>query len=204
MKTQLFSNENYSIVKGCKKDLYNIAEFVVRQNYIHHVGKFNKNIQEEIWDIYHEEFKYFESSNLYIAKDNNGDIIGCIRTIKWNFVDVLPIQKIFNINLCNLIARFSNPIFWHIGRFAINSKSNTSRLTLFKQLMTFAIKPICAHPNNYFVAECDSKLLYTMNLLGMKTRKLSEGIFYLGSETIPVYSNREGLMEFYNKHKYLC
>lgn len=204
MNAYLFSNENYSITKGYKKDLYKIAEFVVKQNYIHHVGEYDKNIQQQIGEVYDEEYEYIRNSELFIAKDNKENIIGCIRTLKWNYIDSLPIEKIFNIDLKELIDKFSNPTFWHIGRFAINSKSNISNLTLFKQLMTFAIKPICSAPNNYFIAECDSKLLYIMELLGMKTQRLSEGIFYLGSETIPVYSNRDGLIDFYNKHKYLC
>lgn len=38
-----------------------------------------------------------------------------------------------------------------------------------------------------------------MGLLGIDTVRLGEGVHYLGSETIPVYSTRKGLLNFYHK-----
>lgn len=67
--------------------------------------------------------------------------------------------------------------------------------------MIYAITPICEQQNSYMIAECDSKLLRVMGLLGISTVRLGSGVHYLGSETIPVYSNRMGLMSFYYKYK---
>jgi len=49
--------------------------------------------------------------------------------------------------------------YWHIGRFAIAKDSEISTLTLFKQLMALAVKPIVEDKYSYMIAEIDSKLL---------------------------------------------
>jgi len=50
-------------------------------------------------------------------------------------------------------------------------------------------------------AECDSKLLRTLNLLGVKTQIIGKPITYLGSETIPIKLTYRGTIDFYNKNK---
>jgi hypothetical protein len=42
-----------------------------------------------------------------------------------------------------------------------------------------------------------------MNIMGIKTKVVGESINYLGSETIPVAMDYDGLIDFYNKHKAL-
>jgi hypothetical protein len=73
-------------------------------------------------------------------------------------------------------------------------------VSLFKQLMAYAIHPIYQEQDGFMIAECDSKLLRVMNLLGIKTVRLSNGLNYLGSETIPVYADKKGLTAFYQKY----
>ena len=50
--------------------------------------------------------------------------------------------------------------------------------------------------NSIAFAECDSKLLRVMNLMGIKADVIGDSINYLGSETIPVSMNYEGLKGF--------
>ena len=53
------------------------------------------------------------------------------------------------------------------------------------------------------IAETDSKLLKVMNTLGIETVRLGHSINYLASETIPVYSSKNGLLLFYNHYENL-
>jgi hypothetical protein len=67
--------------------------------------------------------------------------------------------------------------------------------------MICAIAPICEQKNGIAFAECDSKLLRIMNLLGIKAKVIGTSVHYLGSETIPIAMNYDGLKEFYNNNK---
>lgn len=182
--------------------IFDLAKFVVDENFSHHA---DNNLPEEyandIKSICNEEAKYYNDSEIYVSKNDLGSISGAIRVLKWNYIDELPIQKIFGINpLLALRSPKINDIY-HIGRFAI-SKTTTDK-NLFKKLMVLAITPICKEEGNIAFAECDSKLLRILNLLGIKTHVIGDSIEYLGSETIPVAMTSEGLMNFYNKYKHL-
>lgn len=194
---------NYRIFKVDSDYLYKVAEFVVKANYSHHTGNiFPSKLKEEIDAVYQEELMYISSSQVFLVENDKGKMIGCIRVMKWNMVNELPIQKIFNINPLERIHDFKSiSSIWHIGRFAVDSCTDVSSVSLFKQLMVYAISPICQEEHSYMIAECDSKLLRVMGLLGIDTVRLGDGIHYLGSETIPVYSTKEGLLNFYNKYK---
>ena len=62
--------------------------------------------------------------------------------------------------------------------------------------MMYAVAPICKYQDGLMYAECDSKLLRAINGLGLEARTLDEGIEYLGSKTIPIYIERNGMLEF--------
>ena len=70
--------------------------------------------------------------------------------------------------------------------------------------MALAVQPIVGDNDSYMVAEIDSKLLKVMNALGFVTEQLGEPIYYLTSETVPIYSSKQGIMGFYSKYSYLC
>jgi hypothetical protein len=91
---------------------------------------------------------------------------------------------------------------YHIGRFAI--KKGVRDISLLKKLMVNAIAPICEHKDNIAFAECDSKLLRILNILGIKTDIIGESIEYLGSETIPIAMSYDGLIDFYVKNLHLA
>ncbi|WP_343665355.1 hypothetical protein [Chryseobacterium mucoviscidosis] len=181
--------------------LSELAKFVVEENFNHHCENMipEMDLLNDIQDIYNEELQYFKNSEIFVAKDIAGNIQGSIRVIKWDYKTELPIQKIFNINPFNSIYNTSS--VWHIGRFAIN-KANNDR-TLFKKLMMYAITPVCKEENSLAFAECDSKLLRVMNIMGIKTEVIGDSIDYLGSKTIPVSMNYNGLKDFYIANQYL-
>lgn len=194
---------NYSFSKVNKNDLYALCEFIVIENYKHHM-KVNYTYQDllgEINEVYFEELAYSPYSEYFVAKDKFGKMIGCIRTMKWNKKISLPIQKIFDINPLSIYSSNEKPItFWHVGRFAISKDILFNTLTLFKQLVWLAINPICQDTNSVMIAECDKKLMKSLNMLGIKTLQLGNGIHYIGSETIPISVEKQDLLDFYNNN----
>lgn len=112
-----------------------------------------------------------------------------------NCSNILPIEKIINVNLNEIIPN-ENCEIWHIGRFAIKKGVDTKSFNVFKSLMAHAINEVCKTENSVAVAECDSKLLRILNLLGLETTILADPISYLGSETIPVLFTHKSLRRF--------
>lgn len=183
-------------------EILNLAEFVVSENFKHHTeNELPSNYRSDINSIYKEELRFFNDSQIYVSKNSHGAIEGAIRVLKWNYADVLPIEKIFGINPLHVVGMSPLKSIWHIGRFAI--KKEASDLNLFKKLMVCAIAPICERENSVAFAECDSKLLRVLKALGIGATVVGESINYLGSETIPVCMTYEGLIGFYNKNKHL-
>ncbi|UKB83908.1 hypothetical protein LF887_23390 [Chryseobacterium sp. MEBOG06] len=185
------------------EQLTELAKFVVQENFNHHSESTMPamELQNDVKEVYNEELSYFKNSEIFVVKDTTGNIQGSIRVIKWDYQTKLPIQKLFNINPLDISNSQNISSIWHIGRFATH-KTNQDR-TLFKKLMVCAITPICKDENSVAFAECDSKLLRVMNLMGIKTDVIGDSINYLGSETIPVSMNYEGLKGFYEANRYL-
>lgn len=186
-----------------KNQLLDLAEFVVKENFKHHA---NNNLPEDyrndVNSIYKEELGYYENSEVFTTKDYAGSILGAIRVLKWNYTDVLPIQKIFGINPLLAVSNQKINNIYHIGRFAI--KKDVRDINLFKGLLACVSKLICSHSQNVAFAECDSKLLRILNLLGVKTTIVGESVHYLGSETIPIAMTYDGVIGFYTKNKHLA
>ena len=172
MEKVIWSCNDYSILRVGTDRLHDIARFVVTQNYNHHSSEpIPDTARQEIEDIYREELSYSEDSACFIVRDKEGRMVGDT-------------------------PRTS---FWHIGRFAIDSTSGFSTVTLFKQLMTLAVTPILREDDSYMIAETDSHLLRVMNALGIETRQIGNPLIYLASETIPVCSSKKELTKFYQR-----
>lgn len=181
-------------------EIKNLSEFVVKENFKHHSNNiFPEDYKNDVNSICNEELNYSKDSEIFVAKDYMGTILGSIRVLKWNYIDVLPLQKIFGINPLLVTKNTNVNNMYHIGRFAI--KKEIRDINLFKKLMVCAIAPICKHKGNIAFAECDSKLLRVLSLVGIKTTTIGESTNYLGSETIPISMNYDGLIAFYNKNK---
>lgn len=206
MDKLIASHENYSIWQVSKSGLYDLAKFVVVENYKHHKKLFDATMidHSEIQAVYDEENRFFSQSKIFVAKNAKNEIVGTIRVMEWSGREELPITKLFGIrNLHEISPEDSNAHVWHIGRFAVSSDLGRYGISLFKILMLHAISPICKYKKGIMFAECDNKLFKTVNHLGINAIALNEGIEYLGSLTIPMYATCNGMMEFYNQNRTL-
>ena len=178
MEKLIYTNGQYNIWQLTGKEcLQELAEFVVRENYKHHVGDFSyESIKDEIDSVYQEELQYIDNSTIFVVRNEAGKIIGSIRVFKWDRKKILPLQKVFGINPLMTIHSESDYSYWHIGRFAVDSFAGIPTITLFKQLMVYAVHPIVCDEKSYMIAETDSRLLKVMNALGIETIQL--GAFY--------------------------
>lgn len=195
-------HNHYFLEKLPPDQLLDLAKFVVGENFNYHTNKTNLiDYKQEIDSIFKEEFSYSDGAQVFVYRDLSNSIVGSIRVLKWNYINILPIQKIFNIDVSELYDdNCLNPI-WHIGRFAI--RKNVRNINLFKQLMVCAIAPICHNKDAVAYAECDSKLFRTLHTLGINAQPLGEAIHYLGSKTIPIKMSYKGLINFYTKNRIL-
>ena len=198
------SREHYSIWQLSKNGLFDLATFVVVENYKRHQKvAFNRDAHiDEILDVYNEDVRFFEQSKILVAKNDKNEIVGAIRLLKWNRKDELPITKLFGItNLSEISPEDSNAHIWHVGRFAVSADLGRYGISLFRILMMYAVTSMCEYEKGIMFAECDSKLLKTMSLMGLKAVTLDNGIEYLGSVTIPIYITRSGMAEFVAKNQ---
>jgi hypothetical protein len=180
-----------------RSDIYTIRAKMRDENFDYPICI---DLNDEINKLNH--FPDDDRFRCFLLDENNRVVlIGSIRVFKWDKKQQLPIEKIFGINPMTAIHDEPKYNYWHIGRFAIDSFSGISTLMLFKQLVFLSIKPIIEDTDSYMIAEMDSKLLRTLNALGIETIQLGESVQYLHSETIPVCAKREGLLYFYNKYK---
>lgn len=206
MEKLIATFEDYSIFKADAKCINELSQFIVVENYKHHVGTVEASqIADDIADVTKEELElYGDNTYIYIARDNQGKMLGSIRVFLWNRQSELPLEKIYGINPLEAIHSDVKFNYWHVGRFAIDSTSGISTFTLFKRLMALAIQPIVGDSDSYMIAEIDSKLLKVMNALGFVTNQLGDSIYYLTSETVPISSSKQGIMGFYSKYGCLC
>lgn len=200
MDKLILKHEDYSLWKISQENLYAMAEFVVKTNYIKHQNDlFPADIDNEINEIYKSEIKYFKNSLFYALKDNDDKVIGTIRVMKWDGNSILPIQKDFCVNL-EKIGKMGRTV-WHVGRFAVHSNIKSFRINImFKTLLYHAIAPICESGNNIMLAECDRKLLLTLRRLHIDIKEIGKSMVYLGSETCPIFSDTKGLTPFLDEN----
>ena len=156
------------------------------------------NYRSNVEMVLAEDLALFDSS-AYYAASLQGDMVGSLKVSLWDGQSLLPLEKIFDINCYALPFIRQGVAVWHVGRLAISKGAGAASGTLLKELLTLAIYTICQHPgDSVMVAECDSKLLRVLNLLGIRTMVLAPGVEYLGSETIPICCKSEWLRVFLN------
>ena len=205
MDKLIATHDNFSIWQLSENGLFDLAMFVVKENYKHHqnfnCSELTATQKEELEDVLKEEQSYYKSSKIFVAKNDRNKIIGAIRLMQWNKTDELPITKLFGINPLSNDNCNSSSNIWHIGRFAVESEgSNATRINLFRILMMYAVAPICKYHDGLMYAECDSKLFKAITGLGLEAKALDDGIEYLGSKTIPICIERNGMLEFMSRH----
>ena len=115
MEKFIAQTEKYTIWQIGTENLYELADFVVRENYKHHVGHYtSEDIQNEIALVYQEELLYADTSIVFLVRDLEGRTIGSIRIFKWDRHQTLPIQKLFGINpLTSIHAEVAHRSFCH-------------------------------------------------------------------------------------------
>lgn len=189
-------NKNIDVLE--REHLMELCQFVVRENYSHHIGsRIHKHLQKQVNDMFKEELAYFDSAITYISRERTS-ITGSIRVLRYNNSITLPLEKLFDIDPL-LYASNPNKIF-HIGRFAIKKKQSSR---LFKSLMVHALSHVFYEENSVLFIECDLKLARILRILNIGYKVLSEPIYYLGSETAPLMITREDIESFFIRNMHL-
>lgn len=175
-----------------KKKLIDLEKFIIREYYTHNLSTpyREEDYLGEIQSLYNEDIGVFDNSCIYVATEGH-EIVGCVKVTLWDEQTVLPIEKLFGISVKD-ISMGCNHI-WHVGRFAITKNNG---VILLKRLLVKAISKICSQTSSLMIAECDQKLVKGLNRMGIKTEILAPSIFYLGSETLPIYATFEWLHHF--------
>lgn len=203
MEQFVIAGKGYAIYESDDEILYELAEFVVRENYLHHSGQNSIPPLAEIENVCNEEKRLMNISRVLVARNEEGQIIGSIRVTRWDKKTTLPLESLFGINPLDL--NFDNKVttFWHIGRFSISKIGVYSTMLLMRTLMIYAVYPIAKDATSCLLAEVDRKLFNVLGKLGIRVYQLAPSIHYLASETIPVYSTSKAMMCFYERNKYL-
>lgn len=208
MKNLIRAYNDFSLWEAKERDeLHQLDQFVLKVYYYHHLRQddYPKN---ELLKMIQEDVDSLSNSSYYVAYDNEKQIVGTIKTQKWNQIISLSIEKDFGVNLKKLIQRLpcKPKGIYHIGRFAIdqnlirgNSGLMRNRLTILKSLMYCALFPVFEKKSNIFLCECDDKLLSKLKFLGIYPRVIGSPKVHLGSKTIPIYCGHDDIKEFFNQ-----
>lgn len=181
-----------------KNNLFELCQFVVKENYNHHSKSADKEyITEEVNKMYYEELEYSGNSVTYVSRKND-EIIGSIRVLKYSDNMILPLEKLFSINPLMYVSDTST--IWHIGRFAVKKNQSTQ---LFKSLMVHALSHVYNQKESHLFIECDLKLARILSILNIKYCVLSAPIVYLGSPTVPLWITRKDITSFFLSHQHL-
>lgn len=191
MERPIITTGDYTVFEATESALWDLATFVVRENYSHHSGETELSqgiMNEMIYNVYLEECELVSISKVFIAYNNDGEIIGSIRSALWDRKIVLPMEKLFGVNPLNL--EFSKEVskFWHIGRLAISREGTMCSKSILKTLISTVVTPIKKEKTGCLLAEVDKKLYNNLKRFGIYAHQIAPSILYLASETIPIYS----------------
>ncbi len=202
--------DDFSIWKILEKeDLKQISELVMCVNYKHHLHQ-DYYPTNELQKLHCEDVEALTCSSFYAVFDEKMEIVGAVKSQKWDNVSVLTIERDFMVNLKYFIHSLANKPkdVYHIGRFAIDQdkirKSHAlrkKRVTIMKLLMYYALLPVYQGNSNIFFCECDEKLYSKLNLFGIYPHIIGSPKIYLGSKTLPIYCDKSGISNFINQNK---
>ena len=180
--------------------IHELIHFVIDENRLHHCEMITaEDINFRKQELSYEEKKY-SNAHIFVAMSNN-IICGSIRIFQKTATQILPIEKIFNINVEDLVGA-ETPIY-HIGRFAVSKGSDKKGFHIFKTLIVLALRVAQKHFGGIVFAECDVKLLRTIRLLGIEAEAIGKPTLYMGSETVPIKLPWAGYQGFLEKNNYL-
>lgn len=175
-----------------------LIHFIINENHLHHCKIVAAEDIDFAIQILCAEEKQYLNSHIFIAMSNN-IICGSIRIFQKTATQILPIEKIFNINVEDVVGA-ETPIY-HIGRFAISKGADKKGFHIFKTLIALALQIAQQSQGGTVFAECDIKLLRTIRLLGIEAESIGAPILYLGSETVPIKLPWAGYQVFLEKSK---
>lgn len=196
MERPIIKTKDYTVFESDEEVLWELSEFVVTENYLHHTNGDDycmNNTTKMISNVYKEEKKLYNNSRILIVRNSRGKIIGSIRSTLWDRQTSLPLEKLFGINPLDLDFSKQVSSFWHIGRFAINREGSRYSKSILKTLISAITEPVKNEPNGCIIAEVDKKLYNSLGTLGITAHQIAPSIQYLASETIPIYSKSNEL-----------
>ncbi|WHF51893.1 hypothetical protein QGN23_01115 [Chryseobacterium gotjawalense] len=182
----------------CHEKIDELIYFVINENHLHHREVLKAEDINSVRQILCAEEKQYLNSHIFISMSNDV-ICGSIRIFQKTATQILPIEKIFNINIEDF-ADAGTPIY-HIGRFAVSKGADKRGFHIFKTLMALALQVAQQGQGGIVFAECDVKLLRTIRLLGIEAEAIGTPIHYLGSETIPIQLPWAGYQSFLNRNR---
>ena len=190
--------QNIEYYTMCHENVDELIHFVINENHLHHreivtVEQINSTRQ-----LLCTEEKQYVNSQIFVAMSDS-IICGSIRIFQKTATQILPIEKIFNINVEDVVGA-ETPIY-HIGRFAISKGADKKGFHIFKTLIALALQIAQQSQGGTVFAECDIKLLRTIRLLGIEAESIGAPILYLGSETVPIKLPWAGYQVFLEKNK---
>ena len=192
-----------------EQELLPVAQFILNIYYNHHKN-LNSYSSNELNNMIREDSNTLKSSLFYVIRDNYGEIVGTIKSQRWDRKTILCIQKEFNIDLQQFVSNLSHlpKEIFHIGRFAIdqnrirqNKTLSYQRITILKLLMYKALQPVAEDPSNIFFCECDEKLHSKLHHMGLFTERIGASKFCMGSNTVPIYCNNKGMIPFIHQNQ---
>ena len=190
--------QNIEYYTMCHENVDELIHFVINENHLHHreivtVEQINSTRQ-----LLCTEEKQYVNSQIFVAMSDS-IICGSIRIFQKTVTQILPIEKIFNITVEDLVGA-GTPIY-HIGRFAVSKGADKRGFHIFKTLIALALQVAQQGQGGIVFAECDVKLLRTIRLLGIEAESIGAPILYLGSETVPIKLPWAGYQVFLEKNK---
>lgn len=172
---------------------------MVKENYLHHQKSLPANISEEIECLIQEELRLLTTSKFFLVRANDGHLIGCIRLHLWDCTTDLPITK-FGIRVEEVFPKEVYSNIWHVGRFAIKSHASNDTIIILKSLIICAIAPIVNTQSSIMLAEIDAKLIRSLRRMGIGLVPIGKPLYYIGSETFPVYAKISDLIKYYERY----
>lgn len=211
MKKLIKEFDDFSLWEICdKQSLLQVSRLTIYVNYKHHLHQVHYP-QEELQKLYIEDLKALPASHFYIILNNQDEIVGTIKSQKWDNCSELSIEKDFMVDLKYFFRNlsYSPREIYHVGRFVIDQEKirknkvlRQKRITILKLLMYYALLPVYNGDSNILFCECDEKLFSKLNLMGIYPKIIGCPKVYLGSKTLPIYCDKASIHEFISQNKH--
>lgn len=147
--------------------------------------------------IQSDDLILYEHSAFLAITASDGDIISTGRVTRKNDSLALPIEKIFRINCNDILARHNlhNCVVWHGGRLSVNKAAinklgfeRSKSVEIFMDLNTYCFNLIDSFGcNAVMFGEADRLAKRIFASIGLPWRVVGDPIYYMGSETYPVF-----------------